>query len=404
MNNKVLFISKVCPFPVISGEILRIYNLAKHLSKSWDIDIICPRPAKKEFEDYIKNNYKNAIFVDSSAGYQDKPRFSIFELIKNLLLVPRETYGIGGTTYDKEFAKCIDSHLAANRYNAILAFSSFVFGVYLNEFKKLNIACIVDDSAGLYILSSLKNKKIGREYFTAIYAYIYNLRWEKRYLSSCKKLIMVSSRDKAWLSKSVPEANVYVVENGVDTDRFSPEFAKPGTVDGLIIFTGVMNYMPNHDAMSYCLDKIWPLIKEEMPYAKLKIVGRDPKPELLALALTKKDVEVTGEVENIPEAVKGAQVFLSSIRYGSGLKSKIIESLAMGIPVVTTSEGAYGINFKSGEVGYITDDPKGLAQYTTALIKDKDTWKSMSIAGRKLILKEHNWQDKCEKLSKILTL
>ena len=84
------------------------------------------------------------------------------------------------------------------------------------------------------------------------------------------------------------------------------------------------------------------------------------------------------------------------------MKNKILEALAMGIPVVTTSEGAAGIDFEHGKIGYLADTPESLAYYTITLIKEKSKWDELSKAAKKLVTEKYNWQSKEEKLSKIL--
>lgn len=154
--------------------------------------------------------------------------------------------------------------------------------------------------------------------------------------------------------------------------------------------------------MVYCLERIWPLIKKQIPTAKLRIVGRHPRPDLVALAKKQKDVEMTGQVEDIRKAVQGARIFLCPIRIGSGMKNKILESLAMGIPVITTSEGAAGIKFENGRVGYIADTNESFAQYTLDLLTSKKKWESFSKAARESVEKEYTWESKSQRLSSIL--
>lgn len=398
----LLAITPKPPLPIKDGSSLRIHNLLTNLFKKWEIDLICPKPEKEKFTNQIKDIYKTIFFANLRQQLNTNKTIDIVAKIKNLLLPQKDLYAVRIPDYSPEIAYLIHTRLKTKHYDAILTFGAPIFSFYLTYLNNQNIICDVCDAPSLYIKSLSSVKKFGREYFSLCYAYLYNLRWEKKYLKKCQKLIVISERDKKWLSKTITESKIYVVENGVNTDYFTSQIAQPGTEKGLVIFTGVMSYEPNHDAMIYCLKKIWPLIKTKVPEAKLKIVGRYPKLELINLAEKQKDVKVTGEVEDIRKAVKGAQVFLCPMRIGSGMKNKILEALAMGIPVVTTSEGAAGIDFEHDKVGYIADTPESLAYYTITLIKEKSKWDELSKAAKKLVTEKYSWQSKAEKLSKIL--
>jgi len=388
--------------PITNGGRLRIYNLTINLLKNWNIDIICLKPEEEEYQNQIKTIFRNVYFVERFSLNTNRQKESYLKKIKHLFLPPKNLYALP-VNYLPQFNYLIQHQISIQSYKAILVFGASTFGFYLSNLQQNNIICDAGDALSLYIKSIASAKMIGgREWLSLYYAYLYNLRWEKKYLAKCKKIIAISERDKKWLSKTIAKSNIYVVENGVNTDYFTPQVAQPGIAKGLIIFTGVMGYEPNHDAMIYCLKKIWPLIKKKAPEAKLKIVGRYPKLELINLAQKQKDVEVTGEVEDIQKAVKGAQVFLCPMRIGAGMKNKILEALAMGIPVVTTSEGATGIEFEHGKVGYIADTPESLTHYTVSLLTERNKWEKLSKAARRLVTEKYSWQAKAEKLSKIL--
>lgn len=397
----LLVITDISPLPIMDGYSLRVYNLMINLLKYWDVDLICLKPEKEEFENQLKAIFNNINFVEIWKHFNNK-KLKHLERIKNLLLPPRYLYALN-IDYLPYLEALIKNKISRRFYDSILCYRASTFGFYLSQLYNLNIVCDVIDAANLYIRSIMSNKKIGsREWLSLYYAYLYNQRWERKYLVRCRKITTVSERDKEWLGKTIDVERVYVVENGVDASYFTPDIVNPGTENGLVIFTGVMGYDPNHDAMVYCLKNIWPLIKKEAPEAKLKIVGRYPKQELIDLAKRQRDVEITGEVEDIRKAVKGACVFLCPMRVGAGIKNKILESLAMGIPVVTSSEGAQGIEFENSRVGYIADTPEDMAKYTVTLLKKTSKWDSLSKAARKLVVEKYSWQSKAEKLSAIL--
>jgi glycosyltransferase involved in cell wall biosynthesis len=400
-NKRLLVITNKSPLPVKDGAALRVYNLITNLPHFWDIDLICEIPENDEFKEKIIKSFKNVyFFINKDQCYPLK--INNFEKIKNLLWPVQNLYSYN-INYSKEFDNLIKRTILENSYDAILCFWAVNYGFYLTNLNNINITCDVCDSLSLHIRSLAKAKKVfSREWISLKYAYIYNLRWEKKYLANCKKLVIISERDKAWLSKAIDKNKIYVISNGVDVNYFNPEVIRPGIKKELIVFSGVMDYEPNHDAMIYCLEEIWPKIKKEIPYAMLKIIGRYPRRNLIDLASKRKDVEVTGEVDDIRNAIKGARVFLAPMRIGSGMKNKILEAMAMGIPVVTTSEGAAGIEIENGKNCIITENPDEIAKNVISLLNNDSKWNEISKLGRELVFKKYSWKKKGEKLSEIL--
>jgi len=400
-KSQLLIITSNSLLPVKDGADLRIYNLITNLPKIWDIDLICVKPETEQSQKEILAAFRNVYFAEYFEG--DQPRILKYsDKVKNLISPSKNLFPFD-VAYSTHLYNLIQQAISIKSYEAILCFWTSTFGFYLSNLQDLNITCDVCDSTSLYARSMRKTKKLfGKEWLSLYYAFLYNLRWENKYLTNCKKLITITERDKKWLSKTVPESKIRVVGNGVDLTYFTPDVALPGTTQGLVVFTGVMGYKPNHDAMIYCLREIWPLIKKKAPEAKFRIVGRHPKSELIELAKSQKDAEVIGEVEDIRQAIKGANVYLCPIRIGAGMKNKILEALAMGIPVVTTSEGAGGIEFEHGKVGYIANSRESLAFYTAKLLDKNDEWERLSRAARKLVVEKYNWKSQAEKLSNIL--
>jgi glycosyltransferase involved in cell wall biosynthesis len=400
-KHRLLVITDNSPLPVRDGAALRVYNLITNLPNDWVLDLICGNPETEQSRKEVIESFRKVYFVDNHhTHHPDKLKY--FHRIKYLFSPPKDLYSYN-VAYSNNLNTLIQHVISINTYDAILCFWAVTYGYYLSNYERLNITCDVCDSASLHIRSMAKAKKfMGREWISYYYAYLYNLRWEKKYLNRCEKLITISERDKKWLSKTIHPSKIHVVGNGVDVNYFKPEITLPGTEDGLIVFTGVMDYEPNHDAMIYCLREIWPIIKKKSPEAKLKIVGRNPRPELVNIAREQKNVEVTGEVEDIRQAIKGAKVFLCPMRIGSGMKNKILEALAMGIPVVTTSEGAAGIEFENGRIGFIANDPHSVSNRVITLLKEEPKWKELSISAREITIKKCSWNSIGDKLSDIL--
>jgi glycosyltransferase involved in cell wall biosynthesis len=156
--------------------------------------------------------------------------------------------------------------------------------------------------------------------------------------------------------------------------------------------------------MIYCIQEIWPLILSKNPKARLKIVGRNPKAELVEIGKKANNVEITGEVNDMREALKGARIFICPMRIGAGMKNKIIESLSMGIPVLVNQKAVEGVEFPNGKVGYIVNDIHEIPDLISQLISNDAGWAILSKNARRFCIDHFNWNDKAHQLAETIKL
>src|SRR5208283_3320077 len=165
-----------------------------------------------------------------------------------------------------------------------------------------------------------------------------------------------SEADQARARHLVPSLTSAVVPNAVDVGYFRPSPAGPSPDGKTVLFFGAINYFPNVDGLLYLLREVWPLLARSHPEARLKIVGQAPTPQILAFRGPR--VEVTGKVEDVRPHLAKAAVTVVPLRVGGGTRFKILEAMAMGRPVVSTSLGAEGILARPGEDILLADEPE----------------------------------------------
>jgi len=146
-----------------------------------------------------------------------------------------------------------------------------------------------------------------------------------------------------------------------------------------MLFLAGFQHTPNIDSAKYLVQDIWPLIKQQLPESKLYIVGSNPPDDVKNLATD--DIIVTGFVRDLSPYYKECKVMLAPLRYGAGVKGKITQSLAMGLPVVTTSIGGEGINLVDGKHCLTADNPEEFAKKAVKVYGDKDLWNNLSQNG-----------------------
>jgi glycosyltransferase involved in cell wall biosynthesis len=192
------------------------------------------------------------------------------------------------------------------------------------------------------------------------------------------------------------DLNVYILRGYARIEDFSGKAGnrEPGT----LLYVGAMDRTANIDAIRYFYEKVFPLVKREVPAAKLTIVGNKPPEEITRIGREDKDVIVTGFVEDIKPYYLKASVFVAPLFVGGGLIQKILDALAAGIPVVTTSVGNEGIDAVPDKDILIADDAEDFAKKVILLLKDNGLSQSISENGRAFVQDKFQWDTVIQKL------
>jgi glycosyltransferase involved in cell wall biosynthesis len=183
--------------------------------------------------------------------------------------------------------------------------------------------------------------------------------------------------------------NVSIVENGVDLDEFRPADDLPAPAE--ILCLGSLDWQPNLDAVEYLIDEIMPMITARMPEAKLRIVGRRPPSELQKKVAANPHIELVGEVPEVRPYFARGTVVVVPLRIGGGSRIKILEAMAMGKAVVSTTVGAEGLAVTDGVHLLLADSPADFARRTIELIQSPSQRASLGEHGRKLVEERYGW-------------
>jgi glycosyltransferase involved in cell wall biosynthesis len=223
-------------------------------------------------------------------------------------------------------------------------------------------------------------------------------RWESNYVAShFDKCTVVSAVDGDILRRGNPNLEPVVVPNGVDTTQH-PLLPQPTTLNE-IIFVGNMRYMPNVDGAIFFCKEVFPLIKRKAPGVTLSLVGSTPIDVVQSLAA--EDVIVTGYVESVMPYYQQAVASVVPLRAGSGTRLKILESMALGRAVVSTTLGCEGLTVTHGKNILIADSPTDFADQTIRLLNDHELRQQLVTNARHLVETLYDWQASAQRLLQV---
>lgn len=445
---KILYLAHRIPYPPNKGDKIRSFNEIKYLSKKHEIHLAClaDDPKDLKYENDLKNFCKttNVILINPKIA---KLKSSFYLFSKRPLSVPY--------FYSRKLQQTIDRLLSTNDYDAIFCFSS-PMAEYVFKSRALSPQSMDQGQKTNNYQPSTRNQQpnlimdfvdVDSDKWTQYSKYarfpkswIYALEgrrlagYERNVSENFDHSILVTEAEKKIFKGKNPHIqNVSVIPNGVDLDYFSPSYLhakstidqgpstkgrdsstidhglstmdlRPATIDHrpVIVFTGAMDYYANIDGVVWFTKEILPLIKKEIPAIRFYIVGSNPTKEVLSLP-SNNGVSVTGYVPDTREYLRRATVAVVPLRIARGIQNKILEAMAMGIPVVATPRAFEGIEANPDRDLILGEDVEKIAEGIIKLIKEVSLRKSLSGSGRAVIEKNYCWAKNLEKLDKILT-
>jgi len=225
-------------------------------------------------------------------------------------------------------------------------------------------------------------------------------RFEFDMYRSADRIIVLSSEARYRLLSYAPDLRVAMIPSGVDTDYY-----RPGPADRrehALLFTGYYTDEPNRDAVLWFAHQVWPRLKAKFPDLVFYVVGPQPTAAIRDLAARNSGIIVTGEVDDIRPYLHRARVFVCPNRIGSGMRGKILQAMASGVPVVATSLGAEGIPIQMGDTGFLADKPDILAQSIELLLTDEALHAGIAQRARAMMVERFSWDQGVRQFESIL--
>ncbi len=268
----------------------------------------------------------------------------------------------------------------------------------VKHLKRIPIVVDMCDATSMKIRGSMRYARLSK-LPVLLLDYVQVRRTERALAQQAAQLIFASCRDREALLGDVSK-QAAVVPNGVDLDfwRRSPQERGPNT----IIFTGAMDYPPNTDAALYLIEEILPLVQRSVPDAQALIVGRDPTPRLIK-AGRRPGVTVTGFVDDVRPYLEQATVFAAPLRFGAGIQNKLLEAMAMEVPVVASLLAADGLRTEEGKRPpvQVAGNKQRFAELIVQQLRDRARNPAPDLEARCFVEHHFVWKRSAEKLEQV---
>lgn len=387
---KILYICHRFPFPPNRGGKIRPFNMIKHLAQQHEMHVCSLARSSAEADDG-QGLSENCAHIECATVAEP------WQTLRMIARLPTPTPSSMGYFYSRDLHRRVRALHAQHRYDLIFVHCSSV-AQYVVDIR--NAARVLDfgdmDSQKWLDYAKFKPFPLSVGYW-----------WEGKKLASAERRLayrfdvctVTTSAELAILDRVAPGATSDYFPNGVDHQFFTTN-GKDYDPD-IISFVGRMDYYPNQECILRFCKEVLPRVRAQRPMAKLFIVGADPSSSIRKLGVLP-NVTVTGSVPDVRPFVRRSAVMVAPLAIAHGTQNKILESMAMGVPVVTSSLGAAGVDVVKGEHLLVADDAESCAQAVVKLMRDRAERERLSQAGRARALSHHDWPNAMRRLDGIL--
>ena len=372
-SRKVLLaISPVAPWPVRDGMSLRVSRILQQLAPRWPIVLICPpggeTAAANGVEVVAEINFpKVSQWMYMPSQYEIEP---VVGTVRTAVGTYEPTVALlwGGMEYLRQHIPSLPPSVS-------------------DRVDSMTLSCwrMISHASGW------------RELRRRIAQFLYVAKYEFTTRKASRAMTVVGEADADVLRRFLRVENVHVVPNGVDVaDSDRPNRSILPTV----MFTGVLSYPPNIDAVIYYADEVWPAVRAQQPNAVFQIVGRNPSPEISALA-SRPGIELHADVESVPRMLAQAWLAVAPMRNGCGIKNKILEAWSVGTPALMTPIATNGLGEAPPEL-MLTGEGEALSALTLELLNDAAKRASLGLIARSTAVERFSWRGTGEAINGLL--
>lgn len=386
---KILFLSRCVPHHAVTGGHVIVYQRIRRLAaRGHQVGLVAfgdddERPLAGELKPLL-----------SDLDLLPPPRRGpVVHRVARMFGSPVPTYF--HALRSREFMRRVGDVVQQSGYEVVVAeFSAMGQYLYHNPYlpvvRKV-ISCHFSVAANYQQMANLMKFR-PRGILSAISLWRGLGRYEMDMYRSVDRVLVLTAKERMGLLREGAGLRLSVVPAGVDTEYFAPR--PDAERDPIVLFSGHFADESNRDAVRWFATHVWPLVRSQHPGVRFMVVGPGVTPLLRDLMRRDPSMVITGEVSDLRPYLHRAQVYVCPVRLGSGMRVKVLEAMAAGVPVVTTTLGAEGIPIQPGDTCLMADQPPMMASYISLLLRDDDLRTRMARQAGQLVSERFAW-DRC---------
>jgi len=392
-RKRILFLTPQPPFPPQQGTAIRNYNLIRQVARRHDVRLLTFGSSEGRSSDLGPLQG-----LCSEIRTFPPPSRSWPQRVWSLLTSTKPD--LHHRMRSEAFRVAVEETWQANRPEVVQieGLEMAQYGMGLREWTRGQAPLVIFDAHNAeYVLQQRifeTDVRRPRRFLGALYSLVQWRRlrsYEARACRAADQIVACSRADAEALRALVPGLETVVVPNGVDTDAYRPGVVAPAPLgDCALVFCGKMDFRPNVDAVLWFVNGVWPTVRAACPSAGFFIVGKDPHPRLAHVADVP-GVTLTGFVEDVRPYTAAASVVVVPLLTGGGTRLKVLEAMALGKAVVSTTLGCEGIHAEPGAEVLLADGPDPFAQAVVELLQDRERSQRLGTAARAFVEANFDW-------------
>ncbi|MEM7305877.1 MAG: TIGR03087 family PEP-CTERM/XrtA system glycosyltransferase [Planctomycetota bacterium] len=376
---RILFLSQRVPYPPNRGDKITTWRLIERMARDHEVSVVAF--AHDEADEVAVKHLIDKGFDTVAVRHRSLPA-----RIKSLPLLLTKTPLTLGYYGSKGVQREVDQRILGA--DLVYAYSSSM-GAFMVEHDKPRVMHFAELDSDKWRQYSERSGPPGR--------WIYGreartlLEFERRVAAVCRANVLCTPLEEKIFQERIPGAPSIVLRNGVDLQEFrpDPDYAEPGR----IVFTGVMNYLPNVDGCQWFTRRVFLRLLKDYGDVRFDIIGSHPSPEVEELG-SYPNVRVTGFVPDTRTYLREGSISVAPLRIARGIQNKVLEALAMGLPVVGTTSATQGVEGEPGRDFLLADDEDSFYEAVKSLLDDPEKARELGRRGRAFVEENYDWE-KC---------
>lgn len=388
----ILYITHRIPYPPNKGEKIRAFHQLRQLAKKHAVHLAC---LVDDPEDLQHVSVLEQYCASVDVVYRSKV-VSLLQATGALLTASPLSVA---SFYSRKLATKIRLRLQTANIDRIIVFSS-AMAAYVRHVS--DIPKIMD-----FVDVDSEKWRLYTDYHSFPLSWVYKVeanrlaRYEEEVAREFAYSLFVSQTEAELFAQRIDDRPIGVIPNGVDLEYFIPPAQQQREAAPVMVFTGAMDYFPNVDAVGYFCREILPLIRSASPKVRFSIVGRNPTNQVKDLAHLP-NVTVSGTVPDIRPYLAEATLAIAPFRIARGIPNKVLEAMAMGLPVIGTTLAFQGIQATTANGIRTADEPQAFAREVLSFLTDAQLQRRCALQARQYVEQQHRWEDCGDRLAQLL--